>query len=90
MQKRLATIDAEIADGRPAQAAAAGPGAARSAGRARLGRREQTVDLAALENEFVAAAKGYGERKGITYAAWREVGVPGGDAEGRRDQPAAG
>jgi hypothetical protein len=37
---------------------------------------ETTVDLTALEDGFVAAAAGYGERKGITYAAWREVGVP--------------
>jgi hypothetical protein len=37
---------------------------------------EKTVDLAALETEFASAAKAYGERKGITYAAWREVGVP--------------
>ncbi len=37
---------------------------------------ETTVDLSALEDGFVAAAKSYGERKGISYAAWREVGVP--------------
>ena len=37
---------------------------------------ETTVDLTALEDGFVDAAAGYGERKGITYAAWREVGVP--------------
>ena len=37
---------------------------------------ETVVDLSALEDAFVAAAKGYGERKGISYAAWREVGVP--------------
>ena len=36
---------------------------------------ETTVDLTALEDSFVGAASGYGERKGITYAAWREVGV---------------
>ena len=34
------------------------------------------VDLTALEDEFVAAAAHYGDRKGIGYAAWREVGVP--------------
>lgn len=34
-----------------------------------------TVDLAALEEEFVAAAAPYGARKGITYAAWRQLGV---------------
>lgn len=40
-----------------------------------LATKSQTVDLAALEEEFVAAAKSYGERKGITYGAWREAGV---------------
>ena len=40
-----------------------------------LASKSETVDLVALEDEFVAAAKEYGERKGITYAAWREAGV---------------
>ncbi len=35
-----------------------------------------TPDTAGLEAEFIAAAKSYGEAKGITYAAWREMGVP--------------
>jgi hypothetical protein len=34
------------------------------------------VDLSEFEDEFVAAAKGYSDRKGISYAAWRELGVP--------------
>lgn len=34
------------------------------------------VDLSAFEDDFVAAAAGYSERKGISYAAWRELGVP--------------
>ena len=33
------------------------------------------VDLSALESDFVKVAKSYGERKGITYATWREFGV---------------
>ena len=33
------------------------------------------VDLGGLEREFVDAAKAYSERKGISYAAWRELGV---------------
>ncbi|MEO0492399.1 MAG: hypothetical protein AAF081_03180 [Actinomycetota bacterium] len=37
---------------------------------------DQIVDLSALEDDFVDAAKAYGERKGITYAAWKEFGVP--------------
>lgn len=44
--------------------------------RAELDAGEQTVDIEGLEKEFVAAAKGYSERKGISYAAWRESGVP--------------
>jgi hypothetical protein len=34
------------------------------------------VDLAALEEDFVVTAAPYSERKGITYTAWREAGVP--------------
>jgi hypothetical protein len=36
---------------------------------------DNTVDMEALEAEFVAAAAPYGARKGITYAAWRQLGV---------------
>jgi hypothetical protein len=35
-----------------------------------------TVDITALETEFVAVAKPYAQRKGISYEAWREAGVP--------------
>lgn len=34
------------------------------------------TDLAELEAGFVAVAASYGDRKGITYSAWRELGVP--------------
>lgn len=34
-----------------------------------------SVDLATLEAEFVEAALGYSQRKGISYQAWRELGV---------------
>ncbi|MGH9182370.1 MAG: hypothetical protein ACRDZ9_00845 [Acidimicrobiales bacterium] len=37
---------------------------------------EGGVDLSALEDEFVNVAKAYGERKGISYQAWRALGVP--------------
>ncbi|MCU1485226.1 MAG: hypothetical protein JWN67_1972 [Actinomycetia bacterium] len=37
---------------------------------------EGNVDLSAFEDQFVSAAKGYSDRKGISYAAWRELGVP--------------
>jgi uncharacterized protein YicC (UPF0701 family) len=34
------------------------------------------VDLSALERDFAQVARDYAERKGISYAAWRELGVP--------------
>jgi hypothetical protein len=37
---------------------------------------QEKVDLTELEQEFVKAALGYSERRGISYAAWREAGVP--------------
>jgi hypothetical protein len=33
------------------------------------------VDMTALEGAFVKTAKQYSARKGISYAAWRELGV---------------
>ena len=33
------------------------------------------TDLSELEDGFVDAAKGYSQRRGISYSAWREVGV---------------
>src|SRR5947208_71248 len=37
---------------------------------------DSTVDMQALEDEFVKAAPDYSRRKGITYAAWWEAGNP--------------
>ena len=42
---------------------------------AELASKSETVDLSAIEAEFVKAAADYGRRKGISYAAWREAGV---------------
>jgi len=36
---------------------------------------EGDVDITAVEEEFVKVARSYSERKGISYAAWREIGV---------------
>jgi hypothetical protein len=33
-------------------------------------------DMAGLESEFVKVAKSYSARQGISYGAWRSVGVP--------------
>ncbi len=35
----------------------------------------QTIDLTELEADFVSVAASYSKRNGISYAAWREVGV---------------
>jgi hypothetical protein len=42
---------------------------------AELSAKQDSVDLNELEEAFIGAAKPYGERKGISYAAWREAGV---------------
>jgi len=37
---------------------------------------DNKIDLTELEMDFVKSAQGYSERRGISYAAWREAGVP--------------
>lgn len=37
-----------------------------------------TVDLSALEKDFIKVARTYSQRQGITYTAWRKVGVEPG------------
>ena len=36
---------------------------------------DKSVDISSLEKEFVSSANAYGQRKGISYAAWRTAGV---------------
>lgn len=43
---------------------------------AELHRLQTARKMTELEAAFVDAAPGYGERKGISYSAWREAGVP--------------
>jgi hypothetical protein len=33
------------------------------------------IDMGALEDDFVKVARSYSDRRGISYAAWREIGV---------------
>jgi hypothetical protein len=42
---------------------------------AELSNTAAAVDLSGLEAQFVGSAKSYSERRGISYAAWRELGV---------------
>jgi len=37
---------------------------------------ERTADMEGLEAAFVENAASYGDRKGISYTAWRQAGVP--------------
>lgn len=41
-----------------------------------LARMGDSENLETLEEGFIQYAKGYSERKGISYTAWRQVGVP--------------
>ena len=73
VQRRLATIDEKLAD---ADALARlHLVQERMDLQAELESSDNTVDMEAVEDQFVAAAGPYGARKGITYAAWRDAGV---------------
>ncbi len=36
---------------------------------------QDPVDISTFEDDFVKNAKSYSDRKGISYAAWRELGI---------------
>ena len=73
IKKRLATIDSELPSADPLKALNLRQ--ERRDLHTELETMDEKVDLAAVEKEFVAAAKGYGERRGISYEVWREAGV---------------
>lgn len=73
IERRLASIDEEIDEADPLTRVNLIQ--ERMDLQAELDSMTETVDLAALEDEFVEAAASYSERKGITYAAWRELGI---------------
>ena len=74
IKKRLTAIDGELGDASPIHRLQL------IQERMDLGKELATmdtkVDISALESAFVKTAGGYAERKGISYAAWRELGVP--------------
>jgi hypothetical protein len=73
MQKRLDRIEDELATADPLKRLQLVQ--ERIDLRAQLEASDEKVDLSQLEADFVAAAKAYSERKGISYQAWRELGV---------------
>jgi hypothetical protein len=74
IKKRLAVIENELEDSSPIQRLQL------IQERMDLGKElamlDTKVDLSALEAAFVKTAGAYSDRKGISYAAWRELGVP--------------
>jgi hypothetical protein len=74
MKKRLDNVEAEIATADPLKRLHLVQ--ERLDLQTALEASQSNVDLAQLEKDFVKAAAPYSERKGISYSAWRELGVP--------------
>ena len=74
LKKRLVAIESEIASADPLKRVHLVQ--ERADVQDALAASESKVDLAQLEKDFVSSARPYSERKGISYATWREVGVP--------------
>ncbi|MDP1821517.1 MAG: hypothetical protein Q8K58_16700 [Acidimicrobiales bacterium] len=73
MEKRLARIDAEMVSADPLRRLQLIQ--ERLDLTAELEALDTKVDLTELEQSFIRAAGPYSSRKGISYAAWRELGV---------------
>jgi hypothetical protein len=73
MAKRLDRIQADIADADPLKRLQLVQ--ERMDLEQQIETAQTSVDLTELEKGFTKAAAGYSERKGISYAAWRELGV---------------
>jgi hypothetical protein len=73
IEKRLKAVEAELADAAPLQRLQLVQ--ERLNLQRELDRLDAADDVTTLERDFVKVAKGYAKRKGISYAAWRELGV---------------
>ncbi len=73
MKKRLDRIESDLAEADPLKRLQLIQ--ERLDLQAELATASEKVDLSGLEEEFVRAAAAYSARKGISYAAWRELGV---------------
>jgi hypothetical protein len=74
VQKRLDAIADELADANPMDELLLVQ--ERRDLEAELAAMSDTVDMSALEDAFVGVAKSYSASKSISYASWRDVGVP--------------
>jgi len=73
IKKRLATIDKGLPDAGPLNRLQLVQ--ERMDLQRQLAAMQVKVDMSGLEKAFVAAAGPYSQRKGISYAAWREAGI---------------
>jgi hypothetical protein len=72
--KRLAAIDGELAGATPIDELLLIQ--ERRDLQAELAAKSDSIDMEALEAEFIGVAKSYSDSKSISYASWRDVGVP--------------
>jgi hypothetical protein len=72
--KRLTAIDGELASASPIEELLLIQ--ERRDLQAELAAKSDSIDMDALEAEFVGVAKSYSDSKSISYASWRDVGVP--------------
>lgn len=73
IRKKLATIEKELASASPLNRLHLVQ--EQRDLEAELAHSGQSVDVTALEKDFVRVAKAYSARKGLSYSAWRAVGV---------------
>lgn len=73
INQRLAAIDAELADADPLTELKLRQ--EQKDLRTEVSAKETASDHSAAEDAFVEVAKSYGERQGISYSTWRDVGV---------------
>lgn len=74
IRKRLNAVDLELASAGPLDELLLVQ--ERSNLEAELASKSKAVDMNALEADFVNVAKSYSDSKSISYASWRQVGVP--------------
>lgn len=74
IKKRLAAIETELASASPLEELLLVQ--ERRDLEAELAAKSDAIDMEALEQAFVDVAKSYSESKAISYASWRDVGVP--------------
>lgn len=72
--KRLDAIDGELASASPIEELLLVQ--ERRDLQAELAAKSNSIDMDALEAEFVGVARSYSASKSISYASWRDVGVP--------------